>query len=172
MHSSPDGTKHRHICVKINTFLLIKHCVSNCVLIPSPWPESQISLLTYVLSCHAFVRKLMFDAWSELHWNVHCTWTSSNIKQNYGFRVLAALCSVKRVGTKTMTWYFRFQDRWHHCHSWVLTKCEGAPGPPEAIDVWDDDGGGPCAVSDGAEAAVMVKSWLTAFWQPKAYLRM
>ena len=123
MHSSPDGTKHRHICVKINTFLLIKHCVSNCVLIPSPWPESQISLLTYVLSCHAFVRKLMFDAWSELHWNVHCTWTSSNIKQNYGFRVLAALCSVKRVGTKTMTWYFRFQGRWHHCHSWVLTKC-------------------------------------------------
>ena len=53
----------------------------------------------------------------------------------------------------------------------TLTR-EGAPGPPEAIDVRDDDGGGPCAVSDGAEAAVMVKSWLTAFWQPKDYLRM
>ena len=27
----------------------------------------------------------------------------------------------------------------------------------------DDDGGGPCAVSDGVEAAVMVESYWTAF---------
>ena len=40
---------------------------------------------------------------------------------------------------------------------------EGAPGPPEASDVRDDDGGGPCAVSDGAEAATIVKSYWTAF---------
>ena len=40
---------------------------------------------------------------------------------------------------------------------------EGALGTLEASDERDDDGGGPCAVSDGAEAAVMVKSWLTAF---------
>ena len=39
---------------------------------------------------------------------------------------------------------------------------EGDPGPPEASDVQDNDGGEPCAVSDGAEAAVMVKSCLTA----------
>ena len=40
---------------------------------------------------------------------------------------------------------------------------EGAQGPPEASDVQADDGGGPCVVSDEAEAAVMVKSCLTAF---------
>ena len=40
---------------------------------------------------------------------------------------------------------------------------EGAPGPPEAIDVRDDDYGGPCAVSDGADAATIVKSNWTAF---------
>ena len=35
---------------------------------------------------------------------------------------------------------------------------EGAPEPPEASDVRDDDGGGPCAVSDRAEEAAIVKS--------------
>ena len=40
---------------------------------------------------------------------------------------------------------------------------EGAPGPPAASDVRDDDGGGPCAVLDEAEAAAMVKSCMTAF---------
>ena len=39
---------------------------------------------------------------------------------------------------------------------------EGAPGPSEASDVQADDGGGLCAVSDGAEAAVMVKGCMTA----------
>ena len=39
---------------------------------------------------------------------------------------------------------------------------EGAPGPPEASDVRADDGGGPCAVSDGAEVAAMVESCWTA----------
>ena len=39
---------------------------------------------------------------------------------------------------------------------------EGAPGPLEAIDVRDDDGGGPCAVSDGAEDTAIVKSCWTA----------
>ena len=40
---------------------------------------------------------------------------------------------------------------------------EGAQGPPEASDVRDDDGGGVCAVSDGAEAVTMVQSYWTAF---------
>ena len=40
---------------------------------------------------------------------------------------------------------------------------EGVPGPLEASDVRDDDGGGPCAVLDGAEAATMVQSYWTAF---------
>ena len=39
---------------------------------------------------------------------------------------------------------------------------EGAPGPLEASDVRADDYGGPCAVSDGAEVAAMVKSGITA----------
>ena len=33
---------------------------------------------------------------------------------------------------------------------------ESAPGPPKASDVRVDNGGGMCAVSDGAEAATMV----------------
>ena len=38
---------------------------------------------------------------------------------------------------------------------------EGAPGPPAASDVRADDGGRPCAVSNGAEVAAMVKScWM------------
>ena len=40
---------------------------------------------------------------------------------------------------------------------------EGAPGPPEASDVREDDGGGSCAVSDRAEAATVVKSYWTTF---------
>ena len=40
---------------------------------------------------------------------------------------------------------------------------EDALGPPEAIDVRDDDYGGPCAVSDRADAATIVKSYWTAF---------
>ena len=44
-----------------------------------------------------------------------------------------------------------------------LSTTEGAPGPPEASDVRDDDGGGPCAISNGAEAAAIVKSYWTAF---------
>ena len=35
---------------------------------------------------------------------------------------------------------------------------EGATGPPEASDVRGDDGGGPCAVSDGAEVPAIVNS--------------
>ena len=42
-------------------------------------------------------------------------------------------------------------------------RTDGAPEPPEASGVQDDDGGGPCAVSDGAEAATMVQSYWTAF---------
>ena len=37
------------------------------------------------------------------------------------------------------------------------------PGPPEASDMQDDDAGGSCAVSDGAEAATVVQSYSTAF---------
>ena len=40
---------------------------------------------------------------------------------------------------------------------------EGALGLPEASDVRGNDGGGPCAVSDGAEVAAIVKSYWTAF---------
>ena len=36
---------------------------------------------------------------------------------------------------------------------YTTLTAEGAPGPPEASDVRADDGGGPCAVSDWAEAA-------------------
>ena len=39
---------------------------------------------------------------------------------------------------------------------------EGVPGSPEARDVRTDAGGGPYAVSDGAEAAAMVKNCWTA----------
>ena len=40
---------------------------------------------------------------------------------------------------------------------------EGAPDAPEASDVRDVDGGGPCAILDGAEAKTIVKSYWTAF---------
>ena len=39
---------------------------------------------------------------------------------------------------------------------------EGVPGPPEASNVRAEDGGGPYAVLDGAEAVAMVKSCMTA----------
>ena len=38
----------------------------------------------------------------------------------------------------------------------------GAQAPPAAIYGRADNGGGPCAVSDGKEATVMVKSGMTA----------
>ena len=47
---------------------------------------------------------------------------------------------------------------------------ECAQRPAEASDMRVDDGGGLCAVSDRTKAAVMVKSFLTAFCRPKAYL--
>ena len=39
---------------------------------------------------------------------------------------------------------------------------EDAPGRPEASDMRADDGGGPCAVLDGAEVAATAKSCWTA----------
>ena len=50
----------------------------------------------------------------------------------------------------------------------VITSCYrtfdvgGAQAPPAAIYGQADDGGRPCAVSDGAEVAAMVKSGMTA----------
>ena len=44
----------------------------------------------------------------------------------------------------------------------LTAEADGALGPPEASDVRADDGGGPCAVSDGTEAAAMLKSCWTA----------
>ena len=49
---------------------------------------------------------------------------------------------------------------------------EGAPGTSEASDVRADDGGGPCAVSDGTEARAMVKFFWTALYGHPTYLRM
>ena len=46
----------------------------------------------------------------------------------------------------------------HKTASWYRTRtAEGAPGSPEASNVCNDDSGGPCAVSDEAEATAMVK---------------
>ena len=46
------------------------------------------------------------------------------------------------------------------CYRTLSTESD--PGPPEASGVQADDGGGLCAVLDGAEAAAMVKSCMVA----------
>ena len=48
---------------------------------------------------------------------------------------------------------------------------EGALGTLEASDERDDDGGGPCAVLEGAEATAMIKSCWTALEGRPTYLR-